>query len=115
MRGTWDDVGSAAMYSSAVSPVVLSAALNGWRRWWRRGVDSCMGNETPAFSATYRGATMDVMVAFSDRPIVFRYQEKRTCFQLVYSTISHSQQSPVTRPQCRPTHWFHSVLTISIR
>ena len=25
----------------------------------------------------YRGATLDVMVAFSDRPIVFRYQEKR--------------------------------------
>src|SRR6218665_1228267 len=89
-RGTWDDVGSAAMYSSAVGPVVLSAALNGWRRWWRRAVDRCMGNETPAFTATYRGATLDVMVAFCDRSIVFRYQEKRNCFQLVYSTISHS-------------------------
>src|SRR6218665_2982239 len=43
-RGRWDDVGSVAMYRSAVGPVVLSAALNGWRRWSHRGVDICMGN-----------------------------------------------------------------------
>src|SRR6218665_2234297 len=50
----------------------------------------------------YRGATLDVMVAFSDRPIVFRYQEKRNCFQLVYSTTVtiHPPSMYTLAPQC---------------
>src|SRR6218665_1778500 len=48
------------------------------------------GRPTQCGQSYYKGATMGVMVAFSDRPIVFIYQEKRNCFQLVYSTISHS-------------------------
>src|SRR6218665_1868722 len=50
----------------------------------------------------YRGTTLDVMVAFSDRPIVFRYQEKRNCFQLVYSTTVtiHPPSMHTLAPQC---------------
>src|SRR6218665_1470508 len=45
----------------------------------------------------YRGATLDVMVAFSDRPIVFRYQENRgIAFNLFIrpSLTRSSHQSP---------------------
>src|SRR6218665_226775 len=38
-----------------LASAMASAAPNGWRRWWRCRFDRWMGNETPAFSATFRG------------------------------------------------------------
>jgi len=111
VEGLVRDIGPvfAATHSSAVGLVVLSVALNGWRRWWRRGVDRCMGNESPVFSASYNGATLDVMVAFSRRPIVLSSREEEL---LSTRLLDHLSLVATTSPHDRTASVFIQFLQI---